>query len=101
MGLIRLTVVVARVEVNTLFHVVDSPDPFTAILGRPWLDSIGVVSSPLHRCLSFYEKAGKYILVYADPVGTAESNVAAMQIRKELAGNKKRRAIEAMATEKS
>lgn len=34
MGLIRLTVTVGKVEVDTLFHV-DSPDPFTAILGRP------------------------------------------------------------------
>lgn len=41
LGLIRLTVVVARVEVSTMFHVVDSPGPFTAILGRPWLDSMG------------------------------------------------------------
>lgn len=89
-GMIRLTVILARVEVSTLFHVVDSPDPYAAILGRPWLDSLGAVSSPLHRCLSFYDKNGKCQTVYADPVGTMECAILATQLKKTGTGKRKR-----------
>ena len=35
------------VEVD--FIVIDAFSPYTAIMGRPWLHSLGVVSSTLHQ----------------------------------------------------
>ena len=35
-------------EVKVNFIVVDAYSPYTAILARPWLHAIGVVSSTLH-----------------------------------------------------
>ena len=39
------------VEVD--FIVVDAFSPYTAIIGRPWLHSLGVVSSTLHQKVKY------------------------------------------------
>ena len=39
------------VEVN--FIVVDTYSPYTAIVGRPWLHTLGVVASSLHQKVKF------------------------------------------------
>ena len=39
------------VEVN--FIVVDAFSPYTAIMGRPWLHSLGAVSSTLHQKVKY------------------------------------------------
>ena len=46
---IRLPVQVGTDVVEVDFIVVDAFSPYTAIMGRPWLHSLGVVSSTLHQ----------------------------------------------------
>ena len=47
-GQIRLPVQAGTDVVEVDFIVVDAFSPYTAIMGRPWLHSLGVVSSSLH-----------------------------------------------------
>ena len=47
-GQIRLPVQAGADVVEVDFIVVDAFSPYTAIIGRPWLHSLGAVSSTLH-----------------------------------------------------
>ena len=47
-GQIRLPVQIGSDVVEVDFIMVDAFSPYTAIMGRPWLHSLGVVSSTLH-----------------------------------------------------
>ena len=47
-GQIRLPVQAGTYVVEVDFIVVDAFSPYTAIMGRPWLHSLGAVSSTLH-----------------------------------------------------
>ena len=47
-GQIRLSVQTGTDVVEVDFIVVDAFSPYTAIMGRPWLHSLGAVSSTLH-----------------------------------------------------
>ena len=47
-GHIRLPVQAGTYVVEVDFIVVDAFSTYTAIMGRPWLHSLGVVSSTLH-----------------------------------------------------
>ena len=47
-GQIRLLVQVGTEVVEVDFIVVDTYSPYTAIVGRPWLHALEVVSSTLH-----------------------------------------------------
>ena len=47
-GWIRLPVQVGTDVVEVDFIVVDTFSPYTAIMGRPWLHTLGAVSSTLH-----------------------------------------------------
>ena len=47
-GQIRLPVQTESDMVEVDFIVVDAFSPYTAIMGRPWLHSLGAVSSTLH-----------------------------------------------------
>ena len=47
-GQIRLSVQVGTDVVEVDFIVVDAFSPYTAIMGRPWLHTLGVVSFTLH-----------------------------------------------------
>ena len=47
-GQIRLLVQAGWDVVKLDFIVVDAVSPYTAIMGRPWLHSLGAVSSTLH-----------------------------------------------------
>ena len=42
-----------RLPVQTGLVVVDVFSPYTAIMGRPWLHSLGVVSSTLHQKVKY------------------------------------------------
>jgi len=46
--MIRLLVQTGNEVVEVDFIVVDAYSPYTAILARPWLHSMGAVSSTLH-----------------------------------------------------
>ena len=43
-------------EVEVDFIVVDTYSPYTAIVGRPWLHTLGAVSSTLHQKVKYSSK---------------------------------------------
>ena len=52
-GQIRLPVQVGTDVVEVDFIVVDVFSPYTAIIGRPWLHTLGAVSSTLHQKVKY------------------------------------------------
>ena len=52
-GQIRLPVQIDSVAVEVDFIVVDAFSPYTAIIARPWLHTLGVVSSTLHQKVKY------------------------------------------------
>ncbi|XP_075663064.1 uncharacterized protein LOC142632571 [Castanea sativa] len=52
-GQIRLLVQLGSEVVEVDFIVVDAYSPYTAIIARPWLHALGVVSSTLHLKVKF------------------------------------------------
>ena len=48
MGQIRLSIQTSSDVVEVDFIIVDAYSPYTAIVARPWLQALGVVSSTLH-----------------------------------------------------
>ena len=55
-GRIKLPVQVEQEEVLVDFIVVDTYSPCTVILARPWLHTLGAVSSTLHQKVKFPTK---------------------------------------------
>ena len=52
-GMIRLPVQTGPETVEVNFIVVDTYSPYTAIVSRPWLHTLGAVASSLHQKLKF------------------------------------------------
>ena len=52
-GQIRLPVQICTDVVEVDFIVVDAFSPYTAIMGRPWLYTLGTVSSTLHQNVKY------------------------------------------------
>ena len=52
-GQIRLPVQVGTTVVEVNFIVVDAYSSYTAIVARPWLHALGVVSSTLHQKVKY------------------------------------------------
>ena len=52
-GMIRLPIQTGPEIVEVNFIVVDTYSPYTAIVGRPWLHTLGVVASFLHQKVKF------------------------------------------------
>ena len=52
-GLIRLPVQTGSETVEVDFIVVDAYSPYTAIVARPWLHTLGAVSSTLHQKIKY------------------------------------------------
>ncbi|XP_030930940.1 uncharacterized protein LOC115956787 [Quercus lobata] len=52
-GMIRLPIQIDSDVVEVDFIVVDSYSPYTAIVARPWLHALGVVSSTLHQKVKY------------------------------------------------
>ena len=52
-GQIRLPVQTGSDVVEVDFIMVDAFSPYMAIMGRPWLHSLGVVSSTLHQKVKY------------------------------------------------
>ena len=52
-GQIRLPVQASSEVVEVAFIVVDAYSPYTAIVARPWLHTLGVVSSTLHKNVKY------------------------------------------------
>ena len=53
MGMIRLSVQTGLEIVEVNFIVVDTYSPYTAIVDRPWLHTLGAVASSLHQKVKF------------------------------------------------
>ena len=62
-GMIRLPVQARDEEVQVNFIVVGVYSPYTAILTKPWLHAIGVVSSTLHLKVKFptHKRVGELV----------------------------------------
>ena len=52
-GMIRLSIQTGPEIVEVNFIVVDTYSPYTAIVGRPWLHTLGAVASSLHQKVKF------------------------------------------------
>ena len=52
-GQIRLPVQAGTDVVEVDFIVVNAVSPYTAIMGRPWLHSLGAVSSTIHQKVKY------------------------------------------------
>ena len=55
-GHIRLPMQTSSETVEVDFIVVDAYSPYTAIVARPWLHTLGVVSSTLHQKIKYPSK---------------------------------------------
>ena len=81
-GQIRLPVQVGTDVVEVDFVVVDAFFPYTAIMGRPWLHTLGVVSSTLHQKVKY--PSGDQVLEIVESQSVArQCLVAAIQHKPE------------------
>ena len=68
------------VEVD--FIVVDAFFPYTAIIGRPWLHSLGAVSSTLHQKVK-YPSGGQVLEIVGSQFMARQCLIAAIQHKPE------------------
>ena len=71
---------VDMVEVD--FIVVDAFFPYTAIMGRPWLHSLGAVSSTLHQKVK-YPSGGQVLEIVGSQSMARQCLIAAIQHKPE------------------
>ena len=64
------------VEVD--FIVVDAFSPYTAIMGRPWVHSLGAVSSTLHQKVK-YSSRGQVLEIVGSQSMARQCLIAAIQ----------------------
>ena len=69
------------VEVD--FIVVDAFSPYTAIMGRPWLHTLGAVSSTLHQKVK-YPSGDQVLEIVGSQSVTRQCLVAAIQHKHEV-----------------
>ena len=69
------------VEVD--FIVVDAYSPYTAIVARPWLHTLGAVSSTLHQKIK-YPSEGQIEEILGDQTMVRQCMVAAIRHRPEV-----------------
>ena len=55
-GMIRLPIQTSPEIVEVNFIVVDTYSPYTAIIGRPWLYTLGAIASTLHQKVKFLSR---------------------------------------------
>ena len=77
---IRLPVQTGSEIVEVDFIVVDTYSPYTAIVARPWLHTLGVVASTLHQNVKFHSK-GRVLKIRGCQATTRECLVAAISHR--------------------
>ena len=81
-GQIRLPVQVGADVVEVDFIVIDALSPYTAIMGRPWLHSLGVVSSTLHQKVK-YPSGGQVLEIVGSQSMARQCLIAAIQHKPE------------------
>ena len=82
-GQIRLPVQVGTDVVEVNFIMVDAFSPYTAIMGRPWLHSLGAVSSTLHQKVK-YPSGGQVLEIVGIQSMTRQCLIAAIQHKPEV-----------------
>ena len=78
MGQIRLPVQTGSKTVEVDFIVVDAYSPYTAIVARPWLHTLGVVSSTLHQKVK-YPSEGQIKEILGDQAMARQCMVTAIR----------------------
>ena len=79
-GQIRLPVQTGLETVEVDFIVVDAYSPYTTIVARPWLHTLGVVSSTLHQKVK-YPSEGQIEEILGDQAMARQCMVAAIRHR--------------------
>ena len=82
-GQIRLPVQTGSETVEVDFIVVDAYSPYTAIVARPWLHTLGAVSSTLHQKIK-YPTGGKIEEILGDQTMARQCMIAAIQHKPEV-----------------
>ena len=77
-GQIRLPVQTGSNVVEVDFIVVDAFSPYTAIMGRPWLHSLGAVSSTLHQKVK-YASGGQVLEIMGSQSMARQCLIAAIR----------------------
>ena len=87
-GQIRLPVQTGQDVVEVDFIVVDAFSPYTAIMGRPWLHSLGVVSST-HQKVK-YPSEGQVLEIVGSQSMARQCLIAAIQHKPEIGASTSR-----------
>ena len=82
-GQIRLPVQVGSDVVEVDFIVVDAFSPYTTIMGKPWLYSLGAVSSTLHQKVK-YPFGGQVLEIEGSQSMARQCLIAAIQHKPEI-----------------
>ena len=85
MQVIKLGVYTVQADIDVAevdFIVVDVFSPYTAIMGRHWLHTLGAVSSTLHQKVK-YPSEGQVLEIVGSQVAVRQCLVAAIQHRPE------------------
>ena len=82
-GQIRLPVQASTDVVEVNFIVVDVFSPYTAIMGRPWLHSLGTVSSTLHQKVK-YPSGDQVLKIVGSQSIARQCLIAAIQHKPEV-----------------
>ena len=81
-GQIRLSVQTGSEIVEVDFIMVDAYSPYTAIVARPWLHTLGAVSSTLHQKIK-YPSEGQIEEILGEQTMARQCMVAAIRHRPE------------------
>ena len=82
-GQIRLPVQVGTDVVEVDFIVVDAFSPYMAIMGRPWLHTLGAVSSTIHQKVK-YPSGDQVLEIVGSQYVAKQCLVAAIQHKPEV-----------------
>ena len=82
-GQIRLPVQAGVKTVEVDFIVVDAYSPYTAIIARPWLHTLGAVSSTLHQKIK-YPSGGKVEEILGDQTMARQCMIASIRHKPEV-----------------
>ena len=82
-GQIRLLVQIGTDVVEVDFFVVDVFSPYTTIMGRTWLHSLGVVSSTLHQKVK-YPSGDQVLEIIGSQSMARQCLIAAIQHKPEV-----------------
>ena len=82
-GQIRLPMQVGSETVEVDFIVVDAYSPYTTIVARPWLHTLGAVSSTLHQKIK-YPSEGKIEEILGDQTMARQCMIADIRHKPEV-----------------